>query len=59
MLSAVIGFTEPFFTDRFHPVLYLIAIIIRPDFHPAYHADDLCIRSPAVHLGMAATEYAS
>jgi hypothetical protein len=58
MLSAVIGLTELFFADRFHPVLYLIAIIIRPGFHPAYHAGDLCISSPAVQLGMSATEYA-
>jgi hypothetical protein len=58
MFSAVIGFTELFFADRFHPVLYLIAIITRPGFHPAYHAGDLCIRSSAVQLGMTATEYA-
>jgi hypothetical protein len=51
-------FTELLFADRFHPVIYLVAVIIGAGFHPACHAGDLCIRSPAVQFGMAAAEYA-
>ena len=52
------SFTELLFADRFHPVFYLVAVIIRAGFHPACHAGDLCVRSPAVQFGMAAAEYA-
>ena len=55
--SPSVRVTKNLFAHRFHPGLHLVAIFIKAGLHPACHAGDPGIGSPAMQFGMTATEY--